>query len=468
MVFGLLLITSAKSEAITFDYKGACYRTEVLSPKPVLAPTSIQYIGTTQPSICFDSQAQTKTNIEAVKTCGFDSGKLLSLDTASRTQKIRDKIKADATSSYTFWVNGIVPSAVTYNKLTDTFGAITTGWGDTTSFPFYCIYSPAADAVTGIGGLNQSVIDSIRKLSNELDQAAAGATTAIGSIPATTSCPTDSVPMSSGSPVCVGTTALTGVSYSSAIGTCGGRGGRLANQGEVLPAYKLITNKGSLFKETGGFSDPGFWINTSLTGGPNTTFIQNGGTTEATPTVGNTTGRQNAICLYGTNIMASANITPTTSCQGGVWGQIIAGASAQQCTVEKVNCSTASIGQAVSSLGDWIQGKCTDTPTHPYFGAVGLAEGQQVTRANLRGNVLTTESIVDLAIGWVRFALNFLWIIAVLALMYGGWVLVTDLGKGEGIKRAMGILKGVIFGILLIGFSYLIVNFVINIVGTVK
>lgn len=93
----------------------------------------------------------------------------------------------------------------------------------------------------------------------------------------------------------------------------------------------------------------------------------------------------------------------------------------------------------------------------------GLKEGLDQTKPLVAQNrFTTTESFPELVAAWTNFALGFLFIIAMTAIIYAGFLWVTDFGGGDNQKKALDIIKYVVFGIILILVAYPIVMTIIS------
>jgi len=104
-------------------------------------------------------------------------------------------------------------------------------------------------------------------------------------------------------------------------------------------------------------------------------------------------------------------------------------------------------------------------PTAQYPGRVfdgdGLIAGAEQVRGNIRG-VSDSQDLPRLVIGWVKFALEFLIVVAVIAIIYGGILMITDFGDGGRKEQGQKIIQYVIIGLIVIMASYAIVNTVIT------
>lgn len=96
----------------------------------------------------------------------------------------------------------------------------------------------------------------------------------------------------------------------------------------------------------------------------------------------------------------------------------------------------------------------------PVFDGPGLRRGSRIIRCNIDRGLSTEKDLNILIIGWVNFFLAFVSVIAVIVLIYAGFLYIT--GADDGAEKAKKIILGVVLGILLILASYAIVNTVIH------
>ena len=79
------------------------------------------------------------------------------------------------------------------------------------------------------------------------------------------------------------------------------------------------------------------------------------------------------------------------------------------------------------------------------------------------------DDLLKVIKGAVNWVLGILWLIALLILMYGGFEMVTAAGDGKKYESGQKVLKAAAYGILLIGFSWLLISGIFwlsNILGT--
>ena len=93
----------------------------------------------------------------------------------------------------------------------------------------------------------------------------------------------------------------------------------------------------------------------------------------------------------------------------------------------------------------------------------GLIQGLDQTKDLVTQNrFTTTTSLPELIQSWTNFALGFLFVLAMTALIYAGFLWVTDFGSGTNQKTAIAIIKYVAIGLLIILVAYPIVWTIIN------
>ena len=90
----------------------------------------------------------------------------------------------------------------------------------------------------------------------------------------------------------------------------------------------------------------------------------------------------------------------------------------------------------------------------------GAAEGLEVFEDSYRGN--TYDSAIGMITGWTNFALPFVSVIAIVALIYAGFLYLTSFGNDEQSGKAKKIIIWVVLGIVLIISAYAIVNTLIE------
>ncbi len=98
----------------------------------------------------------------------------------------------------------------------------------------------------------------------------------------------------------------------------------------------------------------------------------------------------------------------------------------------------------------------------PVFNGPGLQEGALITEQFLDDNVSKERDIKELIIGWINFLLSVTALIAVVALVWAGFVYITSLGDDSRMETAKKIIIWVVIGILIILAAYAIVNTVME------
>ncbi|MCK5510714.1 hypothetical protein KAI65_04205 [Candidatus Parcubacteria bacterium] len=72
------------------------------------------------------------------------------------------------------------------------------------------------------------------------------------------------------------------------------------------------------------------------------------------------------------------------------------------------------------------------------------------------------SDVRDMAVTVVRYLITFLGIIAVVIILYGGFVWMTAAGNDDRVSKAKSIIVAGIIGLIVIMAAFAIVNFVIN------
>jgi hypothetical protein len=96
--------------------------------------------------------------------------------------------------------------------------------------------------------------------------------------------------------------------------------------------------------------------------------------------------------------------------------------------------------------------------TGPVFSGGGLRGGAILAHENLTKSISHETDLKSVVLGWTKFILELVAIIAVLAIVWAGILYVTDMGDGGNLEKAKKILIWVAVGILVILGSYAIVN----------
>ncbi len=80
---------------------------------------------------------------------------------------------------------------------------------------------------------------------------------------------------------------------------------------------------------------------------------------------------------------------------------------------------------------------------------------------------LTSADLVDTVIGIVRWALGLLGIVAVIFIIYGGFVWLTAAGNDEKVQKAKLIIRNAVIGLVIVLLSWAITFFVIDLIGDI-
>ena len=73
---------------------------------------------------------------------------------------------------------------------------------------------------------------------------------------------------------------------------------------------------------------------------------------------------------------------------------------------------------------------------------------------------LTTASPVQITINTIKWALSFLGLVAVVMIIWGGFMWMTSAGNEERVRKAKDILKAAIIGMIVVLISWAMVSFV--------
>lgn len=98
----------------------------------------------------------------------------------------------------------------------------------------------------------------------------------------------------------------------------------------------------------------------------------------------------------------------------------------------------------------------------PVFDGPGLTGGATMVEGRIDGNVSRERNLKELIIGWTNFLLSITAILAVVALVWAGFLYVTAFGDDSRMETAKKIVIWVVGGILLILGAYAIVNTVMQ------
>jgi len=98
----------------------------------------------------------------------------------------------------------------------------------------------------------------------------------------------------------------------------------------------------------------------------------------------------------------------------------------------------------------------------PIFDGPGLIGGATIVEGGIDGNISQERNLKELIIGWTNFLLSISAILAVVALVWAGFLYITAFGDDSRMETAKKIVIWVVLGILLILASYAIVNTVMR------
>lgn len=73
---------------------------------------------------------------------------------------------------------------------------------------------------------------------------------------------------------------------------------------------------------------------------------------------------------------------------------------------------------------------------------------------------LTTASPVQITVNTIKWALSFLGLVAVVMIIWGGFMWMTSAGNEERVRKAKDILKAAIIGMIVVLISWVLVLFV--------
>lgn len=99
-----------------------------------------------------------------------------------------------------------------------------------------------------------------------------------------------------------------------------------------------------------------------------------------------------------------------------------------------------------------------DVYSGPVFSGGGLRSGAILAHENLTKSISHETNLKSLVLGWTKFVLELVAILAVLAVVWAGILYITDMGDGGNQEKAKKILIWVAIGILVILGSYAIVS----------
>ncbi len=94
----------------------------------------------------------------------------------------------------------------------------------------------------------------------------------------------------------------------------------------------------------------------------------------------------------------------------------------------------------------------------PIFDGPGLKKGAKIVKCNLDKGLSKEKNLNVLIIGWMKFFLSVTAVVAVLAIVFAGFLYITAGGEDGQTEKAKKIVMWVAIGIILIFGSYAIVN----------
>lgn len=129
--------------------------------------------------------------------------------------------------------------------------------------------------------------------------------------------------------------------------------------------------------------------------------------------------------------------------------------------------SGAEVYATWGDIGDLFSNDCIvdldfeldfDAGNEPVFNGPGLKKGAKLVKCKLDDGVSKEESLKVLIIGWTKFFLSVTATIAIVALIWAGFMYVTSGGDESRTESAKKIVLWVALGMILILASYAIVN----------
>ena len=98
----------------------------------------------------------------------------------------------------------------------------------------------------------------------------------------------------------------------------------------------------------------------------------------------------------------------------------------------------------------------------PVFDGPGIKKGAKIVKCNLDRGVSKEKDLNKLLIGWMKFFLSVVAVVAVAAIIFAGFLYITAGGDDGQTEKAKKIVIWVAIGIILIFGSYAIVNTVMQ------
>lgn len=101
----------------------------------------------------------------------------------------------------------------------------------------------------------------------------------------------------------------------------------------------------------------------------------------------------------------------------------------------------------------------------PVFDGPGLKSGANFIETRLDTNISKTRDIKELIIAWMKFAIQIVLLVAVIAIVWAGILYITSFGEDGRTETARNIIKWVVVGIIIMLSAYAIVNTVMSVTG---
>jgi len=79
---------------------------------------------------------------------------------------------------------------------------------------------------------------------------------------------------------------------------------------------------------------------------------------------------------------------------------------------------------------------------------------------------LPTKSPVSITVNFIKWALGFLGLVAVIFIIYGGFTWMTAAGNEERVKKAKEVIKAAVIGLVVVLASWMLIFFVFERVGS--
>lgn len=101
----------------------------------------------------------------------------------------------------------------------------------------------------------------------------------------------------------------------------------------------------------------------------------------------------------------------------------------------------------------------------PVFNGPGLKRGANFIETRLDNNISKSRDIKELILAWMKFALQIVLLIAVIAIIWAGILYITSFGDEGRTETARNIIKWVVIGIIIMLSAYAIVNTIMSVTG---